>query len=418
LALMGNTGVSSLLGLLFWVVAARLYRPQLVGQDAALLAAMMLLSNISLLSLGQGIPRLLPQLTDQRRLAVGLAYTSTGLVATLFTVGFIAVAPTLSPELGFLRQNPPLEVLLVAATVSWNVFTLQDAVLTGIRWAVLVPVENAIYALLKIGLLFVFVGDGGTHGVLFAWLVALLPMLPVINWLLFARLLRSPAGQARQAPATAELLPISDRPRVLRFLAFDYVASLLATAGLRLPPLLVLTALGTESSAYFYVDFTIATSMYLLALAIGTSLVTEGAHDERALSSLARRALLGYGSLLSVACCLLALAAPIVLHPFGQAYVEHGTNLLRFLLAGCVPLTVVVIYLGVERVRGQAGRILAVQALSSIAVVAGIELLIHRAGLDGVGLAWLIGWSITGAVILPAAIQATRQPMSQLESTP
>src|SRR2546430_2458193 len=122
-ALMGNIGVSSLLGVVFWVVAARLYRADLVGQDAGLIATMLLLSSLSQLSLGQGIPRLLPQFATHRRLVALAAYVCTGLLAGLLGIGFLVLAPNRSSSFLVVRQSGDFAAVLVAAVMLLNVFT-------------------------------------------------------------------------------------------------------------------------------------------------------------------------------------------------------------------------------------------------------------------------------------------------------
>jgi O-antigen/teichoic acid export membrane protein len=108
---------------------------------------------------------------------------------------------------------------------------------------------------------------------------------------------------------------------------------------------------------------------------------------------------------------LLAIAAaPFLLYPFGVEYTKRATSLLQLLLAGCIPQTLVTVYLGMERVRGRAGRILAVQALAFVSVVTGVGLLMPAQGILGVGLAWLAAWALTAVAILPGLRSAARSP--------
>ncbi len=403
---MSNTAVTSLLGVVFWVGAARLYRPNQLGQDAGLIASMMLISSLSELSLSQGIPRLLPQVATRRRRAVLAAYVSTGLVALVLATAFVLLAPLTWSGFAFLQGDGGLRVCMVAAVVLWNIFALQDAVLAGLRRAVVVPIENGVFGVLKIALLALFAGLGVAHGVLLAWLLAMVIVLPPVNWLLFGRLLKRTESTADRL---AGLLPLSDNRRLARFLSFDYLAALLTQGCTMLLPVLVLAMLGNAASAYFYVAFTISAAMSSVALALSTSLVVEGAHDERSLSRLTKRALVRSGVFLLPGLLLLTTLAPLLLQPFGASYVERGTVVLRLMLVGGIPQGLVLVYLGVERVRGRAGRILAVQALSFVLVLAGVAVFVPRAGLAAVGLVWIVAWSVAAVVALPALYRAMRQ---------
>ena len=406
-ALMGNTGLTSLLGVVFWVGATRLYPADVLGQDAGLIAGMMLLSSLSELSLGQGIPRLLPQVLSRRRLAVAAAYAVTAAVAVLLAAGFALLAPELSPGFAFLHADHGLQALLVGAVVLWNVFALQDAALVAVRKAALVPLENAVFGVLKILLMVMFAQSRTAHGVLLGWVLAMVIVVPPVNWFLMTRLLRAPNAVRPTAPGA---LPLEDRRKVGRYLAGDYAASLLGQGCNMLLPVLVLATLGQRASAYFYVAFTIAVAVNALAIGLSTSLVVEGAHEERELRRLAQRTLHRYATLLLPAMLLAIAAAPFLLQPFGVEYTQRATSLLQLLLAGCIPQTLVTVYLGMERVRGKAGRILAVQALAFASVLTGVGLLMPAHGILGVGLAWLAAWALTAFAVLPGLRSAVRSP--------
>jgi GT2 family glycosyltransferase/O-antigen/teichoic acid export membrane protein len=342
----------------------------------------------------------LPQVARRRRLAVLAAYGTTALAAVALGTAFVVVAPAFSTGFRFLGQDHVLQALLVGSVVFWNVFALQDAVLVAVRKAIIVPVENAVFGVLKIALVVLLAFYGASHGVLAGWLVAMIVIVPPISWLLFGKLLRAP----NHAVGTALALPLSQRGRVARYLGADYTASLLAQGCTTLLPVLVLATLGNVPSAYFYVAFTIGGTINALALALGTALVAEGAHDETALRGLARRALVWYSALLLPGILLLILAAPLLLSPFGTTYVEHATPVLRLLLVGCIPQTVVTVYLGIERVRGRAVRVLCTQALAFALLLAALALFVPRSGLEGVGLAWVVAWGLTSLATLPALL--------------
>lgn len=399
LALMANTGITSVLGVTFWLAGARLYNPSQLGEDAGLVAAMMLLASLSELSLHQAIPRLLPQLKNRRRLAVLAAYAATGTVALGLATAFVLLAPRVSPGFLFLGGDHLLQGVFVGAVAVWNVFALQDAALIAVRTPALVPVDNGVFGVLKIVLLIMLFAHGMRHSVLLAWLLAMVCVLAPINWLLFSRLLRAPS----EAPArTAGLLPVSDRRRVVRYVSYDWLSGLLSQGCTFLLPVLVLASLGGAASAYFYSTFTIASALTALANALSTSLVVEGAHDEAGLSRLATQALMRIGTLLLPIMVLSLALAPFLLQPFGAPYSEHGTGVLRLLVAGCIPQALVIVYLGVERVRGHAARLAAVQGLAFSLVILGLKLLVPGWGLLGVGLAWVSAWAVTALVVTMA----------------
>src|SRR5919198_1318996 len=98
-ALMLSTGMVSALGMAYWVLAAHHYSAEAVGLNAAAISAMTFVSGIAQFNMGGAL------------------------------------------------------LLFVLATMVWGIFAQQDNVLTGLRQAVFVPLENVLYALAKIGLL-------------------------------------------------------------------------------------------------------------------------------------------------------------------------------------------------------------------------------------------------------------------------
>src|SRR3712207_3210155 len=82
-SLIGTTAVTSVLGFLYWWLAARLFPPEAVGLASAAISAMMLLGTMGMLGLGTV---LIGELPRQRSEASQLITTSL-LVAGLASLG-------------------------------------------------------------------------------------------------------------------------------------------------------------------------------------------------------------------------------------------------------------------------------------------------------------------------------------------
>jgi O-antigen/teichoic acid export membrane protein len=406
-ALMATTATNSALGVIFWAIASHLHPAARLGEDVALISVMLLLSVVSQLNLGMGISRLLPQVLDRPGRVVASCYALTAVMAIAVTMTFVVVAPLLSESFDFVAGDAKLAAALVLGVVLWNVFTLQDAVLTSARWAPLVPVENAIFGVLKIALMIVLAGVLVSHGVFYAWLAAALLVLIPVNRIIFARVLRSP--RSRRDPHAHRALTLSDRPRVARYLLTDYLAALLSQGYKSLLPLLVLAALGAASNAYFYIAFLVASAVGELSWSLSTSLVVQGAHDESDVSALARRSVGFYLRFVAPCVVVLIVAAPLALRPFGADYADHATTLLRLLLIATLPQAAVTLYLGVERVRARVGRVIAAEAAVVALVTGGAILGMRSGGLTGMGVAWLVGQTVVALAVAPLLWQACRR---------
>lgn len=407
--LMANAAITSAMGVVFWVVAGRLYPASRVGADAALVSAMMLLSLVSQLNLSMGIPRLLPQIRSRRWRPVLATYATTAGLGLIVATCFVVLAPRI-PGLAFLRHDVALGVALITAVVAWNVFVLEDAVLTASRWAAVVPFENGAFGALKIVLLVVLAGRFGAHGIFAAWVIAMVLTIVPVNALVFSKVLpsgeRAPEGSDLDATTmlplgeVATVLPISNVALIARYVAADYGSALLSQGGNMILPLLVIAVLGAEANAYFFIAYLIATSVAGLTLALSTSLVVEGAHDESALPALARRTLHRYMTLVVPAVVLMIAGAGLILAPFGPDYPSRASGVLRLLLAGTLPQGLVTLYLGVERVRARATRVLAIQAVTVASVTVGAVVGMRTLGLNGVGLAWLASQLVVALLVV------------------
>jgi O-antigen/teichoic acid export membrane protein len=131
------------------------------------------------------------------------------------------------------------------------------------------------------------------------------------------------------------------------------------------------------------------------------TLTVEAARNEAELRSLVLatvRRLLGP---LVAAAALLAVAAPLILFPFGADYTEKGSIVL-VLLACAIPFRMVgFIYNAVCRFHGFGLRMVAAQA-AGVALLIGLTFLLgETAGLTGIALAWLASAALVAAVAGP-----------------
>ena len=99
-SLLVSTGVSAVLGFVFWIVAARLFAAEELGRDAALIAAMVELSTICQLNLDNVLVRQLPGLRERAARAVAGAYAVNALAAVVVGTAFVIVVPSLAERPG------------------------------------------------------------------------------------------------------------------------------------------------------------------------------------------------------------------------------------------------------------------------------------------------------------------------------
>lgn len=194
---------------------------------------------------------------------VGVAVSGLYIAATHLPLGIPAL----------LGSGWTLAAILAVSVTTWCVFSLQDAVLTGIRHAVWLPVENGLYGIAKIGLLVALASVSLEYGIVASWIVPALVIVVPVNLFIFCVLLPRHARSSRAAPG-------GQSPRsIARFVGGDYLGSVLALATVDLLPLLVVARLGAVDTGYFSIPFLIIYSVELITVNLGVALTVEGAMD-------------------------------------------------------------------------------------------------------------------------------------------
>lgn len=402
-SLMANTVVTSVLGVFFWIVAARLYSASEVGRDSVLITSTMALAGICQLNVSNAVPRFLPQVRDPARV-LAIAYLATTGVALVAATAFVFVVPLFVEELGVLTDEPLVGAGFVISTAIWCVFVIQDGALAAMRRTPWVPVENAAYGALKLAALPLLLAAATGHGVFWSWVLPLILVVVPVNVFLFRV-----AIAAHQRHRTTRTSPLRDGRRVLMgFLLRDYAATVFAYTCWTVLPILVLTLVGSREAAYFSVAFIIVQALELMAAGAGISLVVESAFAEERLVEHTRSVLRRLLPPVLLGSALVVVAAPWILAPFGDEYARGGTTLLRLLGAAVAFRCVIAIFQFVERSRRRGSMLLAVNAVAFVLILGAAAGLAPPFELTGVGVAWLVANGVVAMAILPSLIRFVR----------
>ncbi|WP_446040805.1 lipopolysaccharide biosynthesis protein, partial [Streptomyces sp. SID1121] len=392
-ALMLSTGVSAALGLGFWLVAARYYTEEAVGQGSAAIAAMRLLASITATTMIGAVVRYVPRAGRATGSLVLRAYAVSSLVVCVACVVFLLTLDLWGPSYAPL-DGPTAGLVFTASCVTWALLTLQDGVLTGLRKAFWVPVGNAVFSVGKLLLLVAFATAMPVLGVFVSWAAAIaLSVLP-LGWLIFRRLI------PRQAEADHDREPLSSRD-IGRFLAGDSVGALFSLAMINLLPVMVAVRFDAAHNAFFYTAYTVGGTMEFMAINMASSLTAHASHSPERLAEGVRGALRRMAVLLVPVVLVLVVFAPQVLAPFGPDYAEHGTTVLRLLAAAALPRVVVELYIGVLRVQGRTGMLAVLQGAMCLLVLGSAMFLLGPTGISGAGLAMLGSMTLVALVAAP-----------------
>lgn len=388
-AIVVSTGVTGLLGILFWVVAARRYPPEVVGTASAVVSLLFGVSGLAQLELYGILTKFLPTAGERARTLVLRCYAAAAGIGGLLAVVAVVVAPVLSDELALLR-TPLFGSVFVVGVALWGVFVLQDGVLVGVRKAHVTVPENVAFSIAKLVLL-VLALNGSAMYVLISYVLPVAFLLVPVNLLVFRRYL--PA-----LPQGGELLTVR---QVLGFARWDVVASWLGTATLAGVPLVVIAVKGAADAGLFYAAWSMVIVLDLLAVAVGTSLVVRSGYEPGRLQRDVSTALWTALAVTAPLVLGVLVAAPLVLALFGSDYSAAGQGLLRALALAALPRAVVLLASAADRAAGRPAWGTFNTAVAAVCSLAGVLVGAQSDGLVGVGLGWLAGNTVAALVVGP-----------------
>jgi O-antigen/teichoic acid export membrane protein len=370
-------------GLVFWALAAHYYPPEIVGLHSAVLSAMMLLAGVAVLSLNNVLLRYIQPAGQATYRLVAISYALSVAACVVFSLIFLKSVDLWFPSLRFLGDSPGWILAFTLAAVAWTIFSLQDYVLTGLRQTQWIPLENILFSFAKIVLLILFARSLADLGIFAAWNIPVVLSLLPVNWLIVRYLI------PQHIRATTRIaVPLIPR-QIFTYATGNYLGTLFSLASTNLLPIVIATLAGAAANAYFFLPWTIANGLQLLALNMTTSLTVEGTLDQTQLVVYCRRVLIQVARLLVPVVIIILLGAPFFLVVFGREYAVKGTSLLRWLALATIPNVIVMLGISLARVQNRARIVALVQgALSGLGLGLSI-ILLPRLGIAGVGVAWL-----------------------------
>jgi O-antigen/teichoic acid export membrane protein len=390
IALMAATGITALVGLGFWAIAARLPAAE-VGRASALISTATMISQLSGSNIGLLFSRVLPGAGRRSRLVVAAGYTAAIGICLVLTLGFLLLFS--GDELFTSGAERALFPLMV---ITFCLFALQDWVLTGIRATGWIPLEQLLFAVAKMGLLIWFIAVAIDDAIVLSWWIPSLATVLVTSSVLLFRVL------PRRPPAPEGAAEMPDRRGLIKIFLGEYATGAVTFVIPLTLPLLVLTQLGPEANAYYYLPWLIAESLGLLIWNVSSSYMVEASHDSRQVGALMRRTLRLSYLVGGLGVLVLVPGAPLLLSFLGEDYAAEGTTVMRLMVLA-IPFNIIVtMFLNTSRVRNQMGRVIGVQLLSAVMIIGLTAALLPLVGIDGAGWGYLVAEAVVaGIVIIP-----------------
>ena len=394
-ALVLSAGMTQLIGIFYWVAAARSYSAAVVGRNSAAISITLFLAGLAELNLMGTLIRFLPVSGTRSARLILTIYAASASFAAVVGLCFVVLISRVEPQLGFLRSSSFLVLWFVISIVTGAIFVLQDSALTGVRAASFVPVENAGFSLAKLALMFPLMRLLPAAGIYLSWTAAFaISVIPTNAYLFF----RAVPRHLRAHPRAAGPPPrFSD---IRSFLLVDSLAGycmLACTTGL---PLLIIDRLGPAAAGHYALAWIIGFSLYLVSLNMGSSLTVETAADQSAIRDRCIRSVMHQAKLLVPAVALIVATAPYVLMIFGPGYAAADVGALRLLALAALPALITNTAISVTRSQRRMRMVAGIQVGICVPMWGLSAVLMGPLGITGVGAAWLIAQGATAAALV------------------
>ncbi|NHC13458.1 lipopolysaccharide biosynthesis protein [Motilibacter deserti] len=402
--LVGTQAITSVLGFVYWTVAARRFSVESVGLASAATSAMQLLGSVGMLGLGTLLIREMTRVAlSRRRLLVRTALALS--TAVSFVLGLaLAVGAQLvgADELAAVGSSPQVALLFAVGVALTGMTLVLDQAVLALGSGLIQLERNVIASVTKIGFL-LLLSLGGAEGgmaIYLSWTLGTLVSLPIVMW-------RTRGGLQHQE--TRRLVDLRTLRGLQRAAASHHALNLALQAPPLLLSLVVTLVLSTTDNGYFSTVRLVAGFVFVLPYAMAIGLFAAADADERELVKRMRLTLpLGVAASLAACVVLYPIARPI-LATFGDAYAAEGLTELRVIVLAGIPLIVKDHYVALRRVQGRTTEAAGVVLLGAVVEVAGATLGALHSGTLGLVVAWVLVLAAE-AVVLAVPLARAGQP--------
>ncbi|MBN1643262.1 MAG: oligosaccharide flippase family protein, partial [Dehalococcoidales bacterium] len=267
LFLIAANSIVAIVGFVFWIIVARYYTTEDVGLATAVIAIIPFLAALAILGFDIGLVRFLPGEKDKPAM-LNTCFTVTSLFAVITAAVYLLGLKLWSPDILFIRDNMGYVLLFVLFTVGLAISQLQGQAFIALRSAKYNLFQSVLYSS-RVLLVIPFVMFGW-FGIIDAWgVVTLLILVGGIAVFLY-----SIPGYKPLPLVKKDILK-----RLARFSAGNYAAKLIGMVPINWMPLIIISVLSKESSAYFYIPFSLASILGIIPGNVALSLLAEAAND-------------------------------------------------------------------------------------------------------------------------------------------
>jgi len=387
--LVTNSFVTSGLGFIFWVIAARFYGSYELGLASAIVSSMNLLTVLSLLGFNISLIKFLPNSSGKENL-INSCFTLDLCAASIISIIFLLGINTFSPELSFLKENLIFSIFFIIFTATGVIGLLLNSIFIANRLSKIVLLKDSIFGILKIPLT-IFAIFLGAFGIFFAWGIALMISSIIGMGLLF------------------KIIP-QYKPRVLiekelirdmfHFSFWNYIAHIFSLAPASILPIMIANVLSADAAAYFYISWMIANLLFSIPAQSTQSLLAECSNFDQKIKENAEKTLKFILLLIILPIVIILFMGDKLLLLFGREYSIESFKLLQLLAISAIPYAINSLFISIKRVKKETTSVVLIYFIMAFIALMGSYMLVPFMGIIGVGIAWLFGNLVTSTAIV------------------
>jgi O-antigen/teichoic acid export membrane protein len=397
-SLAATTGLTSVFGFVFWIIAAREFSQTEVGYGSAATNAMQLLGTIGVFGLGTMLIGELPR----RRERGGLF--SASLITSLAGSAILGLGFAVVTALFFRHQFPEISgslfriVLFVAGTAITGATLCFDEGIIGLLRGGVQLWRNLVMSAVKLLLLpvtAVVLHDGFGEGLNLSFVIG--TAVSVIPAAVMLIRYGYTVWHKPDWPLLRSLFKVA--------LSHNWLNLAINTPP-RIIPVVVTVAVSPKANAVFYVAYMISSFLFMVPVHLSTVLFAIASASPELIAEKLRFVLRVSLMIGLPVMAVLAIGAHFMLGIFGANYAALGTVPLWLLIIGYIPQMPKAQFIAVSRATNKVGRAAGLLCVTACCEVASIFIGGKLGGLDGLSFAYLGVLTCEGLITAPTVLRA------------
>jgi O-antigen/teichoic acid export membrane protein len=396
-SLAATTGLTSILGFVFWWVAARQFTKAEIGYGSAATNAMALLGTIGMFGLGTMLIGELPRRRERGGLFSASLVTS-AVGSLVLGLVFVVIAKAVHARVPEMDGSPfRLVIFVVGVTLTGATLVFDEGTIGLMRGGVQLW-RNLAMSVLKLAALpvtAIVLHDEFGVGITLSFVIGTaVSMIPAV-----IMLLRS-GSRVWHPPDWPELR------RLFKVALNHNWLNLAIVAPGRIIPVIVTLVVSPSANGVFYIAWMIVSFLFMVPVHLSTVLFAIASASPELIAE-KLRFVLRVSLLIGLpVMAVLAISAHFALSLFGPGYAPMGTVPLWLLVIGYLPQMPKAQFIAVSRATNRVGRAAALLCTTSICEIIAITIGGKLGGLDGLSFAYLGVLICEGLITAPTVLRA------------